>query len=313
MAKGSKGRGSKPQQQGRWGQNSGNNQKNGQPSKPASDDTRKKEDFEKLINGAHKEIESKATESDMNAMTNDSKPEGADDESLWKIVREARDLYIAAEKRLTDEANKLAQDQLTCETKASLLKEREQQQLEQQRKLDERQTVLDDLTKTIEDRENNLKHREHALLDRENDLRSRESNAKAGFIAERKNVSAIFDEAVEQYREELKELLKKIAEQRTAWLKERATESEQWNQKMVAEKQALDKDRLIFEQKKRELDFAEQAIAGQREHLDEQINERLAIEREEQTHRIQGLERRIDELRRLRERARCKINRTRTS
>lgn len=87
------------------------------------------------------------------------------------------------------------------------------------------------------------------MLDHENDLRKRELNAEADFIAERKQVSAIFDKAVEQYREELKELLEQTADQRTAWLKERTTESEQWNQKMAVEKQALDNDRLIFERK----------------------------------------------------------------
>jgi hypothetical protein len=252
------------------------------------------------INDAHGEILSKATESDMNVMTDDPKPEGANIESLWQIVRETRDLSIAAEKRLTDQTNKLAeetnnlaQDQLTCKTEKSLLEERYQQQLEQK-------TILDD-------REKDLNDREHSLLDRENSMIERELNAEAGFLTQRKKVSAIFDEAVEQYREELKELLKQIAEQRTTWLKERTTESEQWNQTMAAEKQALDNDRLIFEQKKRELDFAEQNIAQQREHLKEHINKLLSIEREEQTYQIQDLERRLYELQKQREEQDAKL------
>lgn len=286
----------------RGGQDQRKNQDKGLIKKVTAADIAKQE-----INKAHGEILSKATESDMNTMTDDPKPEGADIESLWQIVRDARDLFIAAEKRLTEDTKKVELVKLALVSETGLLEKQRETQTEQQKELDEQQAALKHNIKCIEDREADLKHREHALLDRENSMIERESNAEAGFLTQRKKVSAIFDDAVEQYREELKELLKKIAEQRTTWLKERTTESEQWNQKMVAEKQALDNDRLAFEGKKRELDFAEQAIAQQREHLDEQINERLAIEREEQTYRIQGLERRLDELRRLREEQDAKL------
>ncbi len=61
--------------------------------------------------------------------------------------------------------------------------------------------------------------------------------------------------------------LRQIAEQRADWLEKCATESEQSHQKMIAEKQALDNERLVFERKKRELDFAERAVAEQREEV----------------------------------------------
>lgn len=299
MAKGNKGnRGSKPQQQGGRVPNTGGKPTNPIIQKPITSQIAEQKTIDE-IHATHREAVDGATEEDISTITNDLKQEGADIESLWKIVREARDLFNAAKLRLTEETNNLAQDQLTCKTETSRLKEQDEQQLEQQRKLDERQAVLDDLTNTIEDRENTLKHSEHVLLDRENSMTERELNKEAGFITQRKNVSAIFDEAVEQYREELKELLRQIAEQRADWLEKCATESEQSHQKMIAEKQALDNERLVFERKKRELDFAERAVAEQREHLDEQINERLAIEREEQTYRIHGLETRLDQLRNL--------------
>ncbi len=292
MAKGNIGRGNSPYQKGNKFPNNGGKPTNTTIEKPVNLQVTEQQTVDQ-INVAHMQAVDGSTEEDISTITNDLKPEGANIQSLWKIVREARDLFNAAKLRLDNEANKLEKARLTCETEKSYLKEQHEQQLEQQ-------TIL-------EDREKDLKDREQALLDHENDLRKRELNAEADFIAERKQVSAIFDKAVEQYREELKELLEQTADQRTAWLKERTTESEQWNQKMAVEKQALDNDRLIFERKKRELDFAEQAIAQQREHLDEQINERLAIEREEQTYRIQGLERRLNQLRRLREEQDAKL------
>lgn len=100
----------------RGGQDQRKNQDNGLTQKVTDANTAKQD-----INKAHGEILRKATESDMNAMTDDPKPEGADIESLWQIVREARDLFIAAEKRLTEETNNLAQDRLTCETEKSRL------------------------------------------------------------------------------------------------------------------------------------------------------------------------------------------------
>ena len=76
------------------------NRSSGPPSQPrsalpkppvVSPEVDVKEAYAEAMNGA--------TEQDISAVTNDPKPENADVDSLWEIVREARDLFRSARDR----------------------------------------------------------------------------------------------------------------------------------------------------------------------------------------------------------------------
>jgi len=260
------------------------------------------------IKDAHQEVLGIATEKDIEALTTDPQPENISPDKLWEIVREARDLYNAATGRLNKETEGIKLDRSTLETRNCDLDEKERIQRDKEKELNDQQEQFKKHIKIIEDREKDFDNKEHHLLDRQNELSRRELNAEAGFIAERKQISEIFDAAVEQYREELKKLLEQIADQRANWLQECITESERLHREVkhhfdMREQELIEQEKKLNEihgeltRKKLQLSVAEQELAEARANLDELVEQRLAAQTERDKYKIQSLEAQLKQAR----------------
>ncbi len=277
------------------------------PRTPPIKSVTEKNTIEK-IKDAHQEVWSIATEKDIEALTTDPQPENISPDKLWEIVREARDLYNAVKERLNKETEGIKLDRSTLETRNRDLDEKERIQRDKEKELNGQQEQFEIRIQIIEDREKELEKKEHGLLDCQNELSRRELNAEAGFIAERKQVSEIFDAAIEQYREELKKLLEQIANQRANWLQECIAESERLHcevkhhfgmreQELIEQETNLNARRGELRCRELELGVAEQELAEARANLDELVEQRLAAQTERDRHKIQSLESQLEQVR----------------
>ena len=214
----------------------------------------------------------------------EAKPEGADTEALWKMVREARELYDEARKRYENRNRDL--DVRTAE-----LGERERSITTRGEALDTRERELAEERTVLDERDGKAAEREEVLLDRETDIRRREINAECGFAEERREMLSQIDEAREAFRSEFAE-------------KRRANEA-----RFQEKEQALDEreDRLAGERRelanvRRKLGYEEADLEELRAHLDDRAERQAAAIREELEHRIKSLEDRLEQVRHDRDR-----------
>lgn len=220
------------------------------------------------IKKTHAEAMDVANEEDVSAIGDDPKPDGADLDALWRIVREARDVFLSARDRYERRNQELDERDLeTTERAASLttLKER----------LEEREREAADKDAALGGREKEISSRSAALGEREIEIRQRERDAAEGFATQQKEMLSQYDESVANRRENLKE--------RESALDEREV-------RLAAGERDLDG-------RKRRLEYDEEDIKEQQDDLDNRVKQRMASKREEYEHRIQSLEARLEQAR----------------
>ena len=220
------------------------------------------------IEKAHAEAMDVANEEDVSAVGDDPKPAGVDLDALWRIVREARDVFLSARDRYERCNQELDErDSKTAEREASLttLKER----------LEEREREAADKDAALDGREKEISSRSAALGEREIEIRERERDAAEGFATQRKEMLSQYDESVSKRR--------KILEERESALDEREV-------RLAAGERELDG-------RKRRLGYDEEDVKEQQDDLDNRIEHRMAAERERYEHHIHSLEARLAQAR----------------
>lgn len=212
------------------------------------------------------------------------KPEGADIEALWEMVREARDLYREVRKRYESRNQEL-------ETRTAELGEQERSITARGEGLDKRESELEDERTALDKRGGEAFERERTLRGRETDIRQREINAEAGFIKERQEMLSQLDEAREAFRAEFAE--KRQADE--ARLKEREEALDEREDRLAGERREL-------EANKRRLGYEEADLQELRAHLDDRAERRAATIREELEHRNRSLADQLEQVRSDRDR-----------
>ena len=264
------------------------------------------------IKAAHDEATGIATDKDMSAITDDPKPEGADLDAMWEIVREARDVFRSAKNRYERLANELDEwKSKIAETEASLD--------ERTKQIDTREDELTARLAALDEHEGKVSDRETALTNREVDLRRREVNAEHGFDAERRAMLSELEASLTERRAESRKTEHEIAELRDAWHEEERTaraglrkqldaERETFQAELTKERQANearlterertleDREALVaeerreLEKKKRRLRFEEADLAELRADLGNRAEQLAAGIRETLEQRIRSLE-----------------------
>ena len=220
------------------------------------------------IEKAHAEAMVVANEEDMSAVGDDPKPAGVDLDALWRMVQEARDVFLSARDRCERCNQELDErDSKTAEREASLttLKER----------LEEREREAADKDAALDGREKEIFSRSAALGEREIEIRERDRDAAEGFATQRKEMLSQYDESVSKRR--------KILEERESALDEREV-------RLAAGERDLDG-------RKRRLGYDEEDVKEQQDDLDNRIEHRTAAERERYEHHIHSLEARLAQAR----------------
>ena len=265
------------------------------------------------IKDARKEALAVANEEklDIPADGDDPRPNGADLDTLWKIVREARSLFHSARDQYKSRVQEL-------DKRDSKLTEREESLTARNEELDTRERELIDKLASLDEREDTVSDQEAALTKREVEIRRREVNAERDFDVERKAMLSKFDESVAKSRAELEETEREIADKRTAWHEEERTkraelhkqldekretfhaqlvEAQQEDEKRLAErKKELDdrEDQLAAERRelegeKRQVTYEKEDLDELRADLDTRVDQRMAAKIEEYEHRIHSL------------------------
>ena len=212
------------------------------------------------------------------------KPEGADIEALWEMVREARDVYHGARKQYESRNQEL--DARTAE-----LGEQQQSITARDEELGTRESELAERRTALDKRDDDISGRERTLVDRETDVRQRELNAEAGFIKERQEMLSQLDEAREAFRSE-------FAEKRQAGearLKEREEALDERDDRLAAEQREL-------ANVKRRLKYEDADLEELRARLDDRAERRAAAIREDLEHRMRSLETQLEQARHDRDR-----------
>lgn len=273
------------------------------------------------IKDARKEALAVANEEklDIPADGDDPRPNGADLDTLWKLVREARSLFHSARDQYKSRVQEL-------DKRDSKLTEREESLTARNEELDARERELTDKLASLDEREGTVSDQEAALTKREVEIRQREVNAEHDFDAERKAMLSKFDESVAKSRAELEETEREIADKRTAWHEEERTKRAELHKQLdekrdtfhaqLVEVQQEDEKRLAKREK--ELDDREDQLAAERRELegeklqvsyekedldelradlDKRVDLRMAAKIEEYEHRIHSLNDQLEQAR----------------
>lgn len=266
-----------------------------QPKSPSETPTIASQETE--IKDAHKEALTVANEEklDIPSDGDEPRPNGADLDTLWKIVREARSLFYSARDQYKSRVQEL-------DKRDSKLTEKEESLTARNEELDTRERELTDKLASLEEREGTVSDQEATLTKREVEIRQRETNAEHDFDAERKAMLSKFDESVAERREELEKTEREIIEKRTAWHEEERTkraelyrqlneESEAFRTKLTEEQQA-DEKRLA--EKEKELDDREGLLAAERRELEGEKRQ-VSYEKEDLDELRADLDTRVDQ------------------
>ena len=265
------------------------------------------------IKDAHEEALTVANEEklDIPSDGDEPKPNGADLDTLWKTIREARGLFYSARDQYKSRVQEL-------DKRDSKLSEREKSLTARNGKLDTRERELADKLASLDEHEGTVSDQEAALTKREVEIRQREANAERDFDVERKAMLSEFDKSIAERREELEKTEREIAEKRTAWHEEERTKRAELHKQLdekceafhaqFAEEQQEDKNRLA--EREKELDDREDQLAAERRELegekrqvtyekedlhelradlDTRVDQRMAAKIEKYEHRIHSL------------------------
>jgi len=265
------------------------------------------------IKDAHEEALTVANEEklDIPSDGDEPRPNGADLDSLWKTVREARGLFHSARDQYESRVQKLDKRDLK-------LSEREKSLADRNGELDMRERELTDKFAALDEHESEISAQKADLAEREVAIRQRETNAEHGFDVERKAMLSKFDESVAKSRAELEETEREIADKRTAWHEEERTKRAELHKQLdgqreafhaqLAEEQQADEKRLAAKEKeldgredqlaaeRRELEGNKRQVTYEKEDLDElradldtRVDQRMAAKIEDYEHRIHSL------------------------
>ena len=229
---------------------------------------------EQLIKDVHEQVLTiaRAEGLDRPPASDEPKPEGADIESLWETVREARELFQAARERYESRNQDL-------DTRTAKLGEREQSIDARGEELDTREGELAEERTSLDKRDGEVFEREKALLVRETDIRQREINAERGFVEERQEMLSQLDDAREAFRADFSEKW----QANEARLKEREEALDESEGRLAGEQRELAGD-------KRKIEYEKEDLEELRADLHNRAELRAAAVREELEHRIQSLE-----------------------
>ena len=220
------------------------------------------------IEKAHAEAMDVANEEDVSAVGDDPKPDGVDLDALWRMVREARGVFLSARDRYERRNQELDErDSKTAEREASLTTLKEG--------LEKREREAAHKDAALDERQKEISSRSAALGEREIEIRERERDAAEGFATQRKEMLSQYDESVSKRR--------KILEERESALDEREV-------RLAAGERDLDG-------RKRRLGYDEEDVKEQQDDLDNRIEHRMAAERERYEHHIHSLEARLAQAR----------------
>lgn len=212
------------------------------------------------------------------------RPEDANLESLWEMVREARDLFRAARERYESRNQEL-------DARTAKLGEREQSIDARGEELDSREGELAEERASLDKREGEAWERKKALLERETEVRKREINAERGFVKERQEMLLRVDEVREASRAQFDEKW----QANEARLKEREEALREQEDRLAGERRELASDKRKIEYEKEELDEL-------RADLHDRAEQGATAIREELEHRIQSLEGQLGQARHDRDR-----------
>ena len=241
---------------------------------------------EQLIKTEHKHALTVAQEEglDRPQIGDEPKPEGADIDALWEMVREARDVYQEAREKYESRNQEL-------DTRTAKLGEREQSITAHREEIEKREVELAERRTALDKRDDDASEREKTLLGRETDVRQREINAEHGFAKERQEMLLQLDEAREAFRSEFAERW----QAGEARLKEREGALDEREDRLAGERRELAAD-------KRRLGYEEADLEELRAHLDDRAERRAAAIREDFEHRMRSLEAQLEQARRDRDR-----------
>lgn len=286
---------------------------------------------EAAIREAHGEALTAAADKDLEAIGTDPRPQDATLDSLWTLVREARDIFRSA----TDRAAQAAEDarvaadhvrdrEADLDNRDEQCKEREQAVREAEQRLAEEQNALAERRRLAE-------AKEAANLQMDSDLRAREANAAAGFLRERATILEPFEQALESRREAVEAVEREIDAKRTAWHQEAeraradvrkelddrraalTTEMEtrgtREQERLAKRERDLDQREADLESRRREVDAARRRVEFDaddlkdlRADLNRRIEEAVAAIREKYEHRLDSLEAQLEQARADRDR-----------
>ena len=233
---------------------------------------------ERSIKDEHEQALAVAQEEglDRSPVGDEPRPEDANLESLWEMVREARDLFRVAQEKYESRNQEL-------DARTAKLDEREQS-------IDARGEELDARESEQAEERASLDKREKMLLDRETDIRQREINAERGFVEERQEMLSQLDEAREASRADFSEKW----QANEARLKEREEALDEREGRLAGEQRELAGD-------KRKIEYEKEDLEELRAELHNRAELRAAAVREELEHRIQSLEGQLGQARRDRD------------
>ena len=219
-----------------------------------------------LIQDANKQALTIAQEEGLDRQVDgdEPKPEGTNAESLWEMVREARDLFDKARKRFESRERAL-------DDQAAKLDEQEKLITARSDEVDSRDRELAAVRTALERRDGEASERDKSLSARETDICKREINAECGFTKERQDMLSQLDKVRDERRQ--------ASEAR--W-KEREGTLDEREDRLGAERREL----AIL---KRQLAYQEADLEEFQADLDDRVEQRAAAIREELEHRNDSL------------------------
>ena len=273
------------------------------------------------IKDAHEEALTVANEEklDIPADGDEPRPNGADLDALWKIVREARGLFHSARDQYESRVQEL-------DKRDSKLSEREKSLTARNGELDTRERELTGKLAALDEREGEVSAQKADLTKREVDIRQREVNAEQDFDVQRRAMLSQVDQLVADSRATQEETEREIAEERSAWHDEKraaraeldnqlAEEREAFHAKLAEDQQAnearlTERERLLDEREdqlakerddlkstKRRLGYEEENLKDLQIDLDNRVEQRVAAKIEGYKHCIQTLNDQLEQAR----------------
>ena len=252
------------------------------------------------IKDAHEEALTVANEEklDIPSDGDEPRPNGADLNSLWKTVREARGLFYSARDQYKSRVQEL-------DKRDSKLTEKEKSLTARNGELDTRERELTDKFAALDEREGEISAQKADLAEREVDIRQREANAEHGFDVQRKAMLSKVDQAVIDSRATQEKTEREIAQERSAWHDEKRAahtelhkqldeEREAFDAKLAKERQENEKrlverekqladregqlaeERRNLESEKRRLEYEEEDLKELRANFDNRVDQRIA-------------------------------------
>ena len=213
------------------------------------------------IKALHEEAEANATPEDKVAPTNEPRPDGVDLDGMWKMAKDARDLFKAQETRHGELASEL-------EAQRDGLKKEAEDVANRACELDERAFKLDEDKKNLDERTRRLGERELAI-------REREADADLGFEKKRDQMLSAYDHVIAERR--------KALDEREGELRKREDEVEAKTRELAGKEQ--------------QAQWAQEDIQKERDGLAARLKQQVSAEHEKYEHQAAALRSQLEQAR----------------